>query len=453
MVKQEQESTPEAELAEFISDVEFSDLPERAIRIAERAFVDTVGVTLAGSNEGAGERAMEFAVHTTGKTSLFGQSGESSLLEAVFANATAGHALDFDDTALSATDGHPSVPMVAPLLAVGEQEQATGQELLTAYIAGFETQAYLNAPISPGHYERGWHATATLGTFGASAATASLLDLPVSEVRHALNIAASMPAGLKRNFGSLTKPVHAGHAARTGVSATRLAANGIDADGTAISGERGFFDLYSGETSPETSASHDLGEQWVILSDGIDIKKYACCYYTHAAIYGTVQLVDEHDIDDDALRQIQIEASRGAADAVEHDDPETPTQAKFSMPYLIAYALVNGTVDLDAFKTESLTDPTVETVRKKVTFRADDGRPYDSYGASISIETTSGTVYERTQDRPPGTHEDPLSDAELEAKFRMCADRVLSTETTNEVYDYLDSLRSVPDVSEITARL
>lgn len=443
-------TTAETALASFVSDTSYTDIPVEAVHSAERAFVDTIGVTLAGSGGDAGVRAMRMAKREQGKTTLLGDNETSSLFEAVFANATAGHALDFDDTALSATDGHPSVPMVAPLLAVGEREQATGRELLTAYVVGFETQAYLAAPISPSHYEQGWHATATLGVFGATAAITSLLDLTNDEICHALNISASMPAGLKRNFGSMTKPVHAGQAARSGVSAAHLAAEGVDADTTAISGERGFFELYRGEKAPDITASHDLGDQWTLLSDGIDIKKYACCYYTHAAIYGVIQLIENHGLDSEEIKSIRIEASRGAIDAVEHDDPETPTQAKFSMPYLISYVVVNETMDLNAFNPPSISDPKVEDVRKQVTFALDKERPYDDYGASVTIETTTGSVYERTQDQPPGTHDDPLTDSELRDKFEMCWRVIRPKESAEAAYHRLDSLRDVENISTVT---
>lgn len=441
------------EIASFVADLTFSEIPVEAVQTAERAFVDTIGVTLAGVEEGAGTHAMALAKRESGETSLIGKDGDSSLFEAVFANATAGHALDFDDTALTATDGHPSVPMVAPLIAVGERHQLTGRDLLTAYVAGFETQAYLDAPITPGHYQGGWHATATLGTFGAAAATASLLDLPAATVEHSLNIAASMPAGLKCNFGSMTKPVHAGQAARSGVTAGLLAAEGIDATADAISGEQGFFDLYRGEGSPDLTALPELGEQWSLVTDGIDLKKYACCYYTHAAIYGTTSVVQEHDIALNEIKRIRVDASRGAADAVAHDDPETATQAKFSMPYLIAYATSNRTVDLAAFEPDAIGNPTVQSIRERVTFTVDEDLPYDSNAAAITVETTDGTIYEHIQERPPGTHENPLTDAELREKFVMCATRTFTEGATTDVYSALNSLRDVDDVNELTVLL
>jgi len=363
------------------------------------------------------------------------------------------HTLDYDDTALSATDGHPSAPMVAPLLCLGAREGATGADLLTGYVAGYETQAYLNGALTPGHYEGGWHATATMGTFGAAAATASLLDLPAEQTEHALNIAASMPAGLKRNFGSMTKPVHVGQAARSGVTAARLAAEGVDADADAIGGDRGFYDLYRGEGAPDPAASHDLGEEWVVVTDGVDVKKYACCYYTHASIYGTAQLAETHDIEPGDVERVRAVASQGARDACVHDDPGTPFQAKFSMPHLVAYALVHGTVDLAAFEDEGLADEAVRAVRERVDFAVDDGRPYDWYGGDITIETVDNRQIQATRDCPPGTHDNPLTEAQLREKFEMCARRVLPDDDVEATYERLNTLRAVDDVTEITRPL
>lgn len=453
MSAQSERESPATEIASFITEVTFSDLPPETIRTAKRAFIDTIGVTLAGVKAGAGLHVMDVLAQEQGKTTLIGRDKQSSLFEAVFANATAGHALDFDDTALAAMDGHPSTPLVAPLLAVGEREHSAGRDLLTAYVVGFEAQAYLNTPITPGHYEGGWHATSTLGTFGAAAATASLLDLPSSTTEEALNMAASMPAGLKRNFGTMTKPIHVGHAARSGVTAALLSMEGVDADTNAIGGERGFFDLYRGDREPDMMELPDLAEGWSLLTDGIDLKKYACCHYTHAAIYGIAILAEQHDLNPSTVDQIRVEASQGAADAVEHDDPDTSTQAKFSMPYVVAYALVNGTVDLEAFDENAIDDPTVQAIREQVVFEVDDDRSYSSNAASITVETTDGTIYEHIQERPPGSHENPLTNDELREKFMQCGTRTLSENTAQEAYRALESLSEVDDITEVTAIL
>jgi 2-methylcitrate dehydratase PrpD len=441
------------ELAAFVASLSGDDVPDEAHRLAERAILDTVGVTVAGAGADAGKIAAGAVDTESGATTVLGRNDRLPLSDAVFANATAGHALDFDDVALAAMDGHPSVPMVAPLLAVGEREGVTGRKLLTAYVAGFETQNYLSRPISPGHYEGGWHATSTIGLFGAAAAVTKVLELSAEQTENALSIAASMPAGLKRNFGTTTKPIHAGQAARSGTTAALLAADGATADSRAIDGDRGFFELYRGDGEPDLERLPELGSRWAILEDGIDVKKYPCCYYTHAAIYAAIELADDHDLSVAEIDDVAVTASQGAADALAHDDPETGLEAKFSMPYLIGSAIARREVGLAAFEADRLDDAAVQTVRERVSLTVDEALAYDSNAARVAVTTRDGEAYERMQERPPGTHDDPLSDDELHAKFRMCAAQAPGSVATDDALTALDDLRAVGDVSAVLESL
>ncbi len=441
------------ELATFTTSLSPDDIPEQALRLAERAILDTVGVTLAGAAADAGAIATTAVSDGTGETTLLGRAETRPLSDAVFSNATAGHALDFDDVALAAMDGHPSVPMVAPLLAVAERENASGRDVLTAFVAGFETQCYLSRPISPGHYEGGWHATSTVGVFGAAVAVSKLLELPQARVEHALGIAASMPAGLKRNFGSTTKPIHAGQAARSGTTAALLAAEDATADAAAIDGERGFFDSYQGDGKPDLERLPELGTRWSLLEDGIDVKKYPCCYYTHAAIYAASELTDTHGLAPEEIDDVVVTASQGAADALAHDDPSTGLEAKFSMPYLIASAIARERVDLAAFDDEHIDDQPVQSVRERVSLTVDDELPYDSNAAAVEITTRSGERHEQFQAKPPGTHDDPLSDDELHEKFRLCAEHAPDAVDIDGACADLDALRTLSDVRRLLEKL
>lgn len=437
-----------SDVAAFVTSLSFDGIPDDAVRLVERAFLDTVGVTLAGSTTDTVDRVIAALDFDSGETTVLGSKQSLPLHDAVFVNATAGHCLDFDDVALEAMDGHPSAPMVAPLLAVGERHDVTGRDLITAYAAGFETQRYISQPISPAHYEDGWHATSTIGTFGTAAAVARLLELSDEEVTHALNIAASMPAGLKRNFGSMTKPVHVGKAARSGTTAALLAAEGITADSAAITGEGGFLDLYS-STEPDVEQFPDLGSDWALLEDGIDVKKYPCCYYTHAAIYGAAELVAEQDINPAEIEAVHVTASQGAADALHHENPSTGLEAKFSMEYVVAQALVHGHVGLAAFNDTQIDDPNVQHVRERVSFDTDSTLNYNSNAARISLSTSSGAEYERVQDRPPGTHTDPLTIDELQDKYRMCGDYTSNFDATETTLEMLTELRTIENVIKL----
>ncbi|WP_226042270.1 MmgE/PrpD family protein [Natrinema sp. DC36] len=437
------------DLAAFVTSLSDDDVPDDARRLAERAILDTVGVTLAGAGAEGGTVAASATAAETGETTVLGRDRQLPLSDAVLVNATAGHALDFDDVALAAMDGHPSVPMVAPLLAVGEREGATGRDVLTAFVAGFEAQHFLSRPISPGHYEGGWHATSTVGLFGAAAAVANLLGLSLDRAEHALTIAASMPAGLKRNFGTTTKSIHAGQAARSGTTAALLAAEGATADSRAIDGDRGFFDLYRGDREPDLERVPDLGSHWALCEDGIDVKKYPCCYYTHAAIDAAIELAEEYDLETDDIDEVRVTASQGAADALAHDDPATGLEAKFSMPYLIGSAFARRRVGLAAFDEERIDDPAVQAVRERVSLIVDGNLSYDSNAAHVAVTTRAGDEYDRSQERPPGTHDDPLSDDELHEKFRLCADHAPETVAVDDALAALDELRTVSDVNDV----
>ena len=438
--------SPEARLGEFVAGVEYEDLPEGTVDTVTRAVVDTVGVTLAGTTADAGRRAAAVAdvdPDTAAVGELLGVDGSDRPEATALRVGTASHALDYDDLSW-AMDGHPSVALVPPLLALAPETAATGRDLLTAYATGFETACAVAGPVSPDHYEAGWHATATFGTFGAAAAAAHLLDLDAETTRRALTVAASMPAGLKRNFGSMTKPLHAGLCARSGVTAARLAREGVTADPRAVTGDKGFWDLYG----PEDAGDFSVGERWRLREAGIHVKAYPCCYFTHSAIAAAAELGEA--VDPEAVESVSVTASQGAADALHHTDPETGLEAKFSMEYTVASGLVHDRVGLETFEPEAIDDPTVQRVRERVGFAVDESMPYDSHGATVRVETPDG-VHERTRTDPPGTHDDPLSEARFRAKFEECAGTVLDAGDAADLYEQLSALSEVEEVAAALA--
>lgn len=436
-------SSPESLLGAFIAEGSDDALPEGVAETVERAFVDTVGVTVAGSVSEVGSVAA-----SAGQTPqpgdaverLLGLSGDEPRAAAALRVGTAAHALDYDDMAW-AMDGHPSVTLVPALLATVPEAEPSGRELIAAYALGFETACAVAGPVSPGHYEAGWHATATFGTFGATAAVASLLDLDAATTRRALTVAASMPAGLKRNFGSPTKPLHAGLAARSGVTAARVAAAGGSANPTAVSGDGGFWDLYG----PDERDAFSVGDRWALVESGVDVKAYPCCYFTHAAIAATQALVAE-GVDPAEIDRIEVRASAGAADACDHPDPADGLEAKFSMEYAVANAAVRERVGLAAFRDDAVEDPDVQRVRDRVAFQVGEDLPYDAHDAHVRIETDAGAV-ERHQADPPWTHDDPPAGADLRAKFDECARQVLDPDRADTLHDVFAALSTVDDVA------
>ena len=444
--------TVDAALAAFVAGTTGVDIPDEVQRTAERAFVDTVGVTLPGIAEPAGRKTrVVFASERGGPASILGTIDATSVPDAALVNGTAGHALDYDDVTWGVW--HPSVTLVAPILAVGEREGASGADALTAFAVGFEIQCYLAEALLPSHYERGWHATATFGTVGAAAATVSLLDLDETVARNALSVAASMPAGLKYNFGTMTKPLHAGLAARSGVTAALLAAEGFTGADGALGTDRGFCDLYSGSDGPMSVDPATLDGSWALLEHGLQVKKYPCCYFTHPGIAATQQLVKTYGIEPADVETVTVTASQGAADALHYPNPETGLEAKFSMEYAIALAFARDQIGLEAFENDAISDPVIEAVRKRVDFTINPELAYNPYQTMVSVETTAGDRHARTQDKPPGTPENPLSDAELRAKFDAATDHAPSGIDADSAYDLLDNLRDVENIETLVATL
>jgi 2-methylcitrate dehydratase PrpD len=440
----------EAQLAAFVADVTYDDLPTEAVRTAERCYLDTLGVAVAGASSPPGRTAaglLDAAGSGGGEATVLGHGTGASATDAAFANGTAAHALDFDD--MTPTIGHPSPPLVPAALAVGELTAATGRDLVTAYAAGFEVGTRIGTALEPSHYRKGWHSTSTFGTFSATAAAASLLGLDAERARHALTVAASSPAGLQRNFGTYTKPMHAGQAARSGVTAALLAADGFTADDAAITGDSGFLDVYSGPDGVDREAVPAVGGTWLLREDGVQVKKYPCCYRTHPAIAAAAGLVSEYGIDSESVERVRVTGSERGPQILQHDDPDTGFEGKFSMPYTVAVAIVRGEASLDDFEDENVADPAVQRVRERVAFEVDTDVAYTSFETTVEIETSDGDRYETTRQNPPG-RDTPISDEEVREKFADCASRTLDDEAVERARDRLDDLRA-QDAEEVAA--
>ncbi len=446
---EKQTQSPVSELAAFVAELTFDDLPAEAIDVAAECILDTVGVTVAGTTDRAGERVSTMVSALGGDTArLVGTDIRGTPTDVAFATGTAGHALDFDDVT-RVFPGHPSTTTVPPILALAETQNVSGKDALSAYVAGYEAQCYVSRPIGDSSYQGGWHGTAMFGPFAAAAAAATLLELDVAETETAFNITASMPAGLRRNFGTMTKPMHAGQAARSGLTAALLAANGFTATPNSLSGEGGFFEMYSGAGEPDLSALKPLGEHWSIVDDDLFIKKFPCCGMTHSSIEAAILLAEKHDIDPSTVEHVEAVAAPLAADALKYSDPQTGLNAKFSMEYTVARGIVDRRVGLSAFDDANVNDPAVQRIRERTTRIIDDSMPYKSHESTVRIKLADGTEYEHVQETPPGSRSNPLSESELRDKFTMCVEYTLDSEHAAQSYELLSSLESVSDVSDV----
>ena len=435
MADMSQPKTVETSLAEFVTGMTFEDLSDEVVETVRRAFVDTVGVTLAGLAAESGD-VMDAYLEQDGLPTdgLLGTE-HLPVTSTALAVGTASHALDYDDLSWG-IDGHPSIVLVPPILAVADRRSVTGEQAVTAYAVGYDVACAVAEPISPGHYADGWHATATFGTFGATAAVASLLDLDREEVETALNIAASMPAGAKRNFGSMTKPLHAGLASRSGITAAFLAAEGFTSGANAVSGARGFWDLYgdAGDERPVIDVNTRYLEE-----HGVHVKRYPCCYFTHSTIAAVQDLVVERGLDHSDVVHVDVYAAGGAIDALSYTRPATELEAKFSMQHAVAVALTCDRVGLEMFEDETLADDTVRDLYERVELHENESLSYDSHGTRVEIDLSDRTVG-TTREHPPWTHEHPPSTDDLRAKFFECATRAVDAERAERLYDRVSTL-------------
>ncbi|ERG94724.1 MAG: uncharacterized protein involved in propionate catabolism [Haloquadratum walsbyi J07HQW2] len=257
-----------------------------------------------------------------------------------------------------------------------------------------------------------------------------------------------MPSGTKQNFGSMTKPLHAGLCSRSGVTAATLVSDGLTAGRAAISGEQGFYDLYDSSGRLFDRIEHtgfNIGNEWALQTEGIHMKAYPCCYFTHTAIAATQGLLNS-DIDPDAIKRIKVQAAGGAGDALTNPEPETGLEAKFSMEHAVACAVARDRIGLAEFENNAIDDSRLEALRELVEFEVDTSLSYDSHAATVQI-TTDTETFEHRQKNPPGIHEDPLSEDMFRAKFEACASRAISSDDASRIYKTLSSLSEIEDVA------
>jgi 2-methylcitrate dehydratase PrpD len=381
---------------------------------------------------------------------VLGTRARGIAVAAALANGTAAHALDFDDMCFVSL-AHPSAPLVAASLAAAELLDVPGRALLDAYIVGFEIEGRLGRTMNPRHYERGWHCTSTLGTIGAAAAASRLLGLDADATCHALAIAASEASGLKENFGTMVKPLHAGLAARNGVLAALLAQAGLSASADAIAGRQGFLTAMCSEREAagfdETVA--DLGARWEIVDTGITVKLYPSCAATHPMLDVLLDLRREHQFTGKDVDAIDVGVDPITPTVLIHDHPTTGLQAKFSMPFCAAAAAVRGHVGIDTFDDQTLRDPAIGAVRQRVAMAVDStldpGAPPLTQ-ARVRVRLRDGRVLERLASGARGYSERPASDEDLGHKFLSCATRVLPEAAAQQALAALRVIDAAPSV-------
>ena len=406
---------------------------------ASIAGIDTCGVMLAGAGEPAARIAQSMSAEDgVGECRVVGTSIATSPSLAAFANGVAAHALDYDDMCFVSL-AHPSCVLVPAILAAGEIAHADARTLLDAYVVGFEIECRLGVVMNPRHYhQRGWHCTSSIGTLGAAAAVARVLGLDAQATRHAMGIAASSACGLKENMGSMVKPLHAGMAARNGVTAAQLARRGFTASPHAIDGPQGYLAAMDSEHRSLDAAVADLGTRWEIDETGVTVKLYPSCAATHPPLDALTEIVRRERFTPDQVAAIDVEVDSMTPRLLIHPNPSTGLEAKFSMPFCAAAAVVFPRIGIDTFTPESIGHPDVQALMPRVTLRAnatfDTAAPLSQ--ARVTVRMRDGREWSQHADGARG-YPGRLTDEELSAKFADCAARTLGAAAARDAWNAL----------------
>lgn len=442
-------------LADFTVETTFSDIPSEAIDHSQTAIRDYIGVALYGSHHDVGDRIASYVdANASGDQSTVFCRGRASMPGAALANGAFGHAIDYDDTFESIVI-HPTSPVFAAALAAAESIDASSRDLLTGYVVGCEVAFRVGHSTYPEHYQNGWHATGTIGTFGAAAAAGSVLDLEQPQVVHAFGIAASLSSSLKKNFGSMTKPLHAGHAGEMGVRAALLAQEGFTADEAVLEDDLGYGEVMTIRDGYDPSEiTEGLGESWNVTDIGY--KPYPSGVITHAAMDAMRKLVSEHDLTPEEVDRITVSLEEAASEMLIHAQPENALQAKFSIEFCLAAILREGEAGIHEFTDEYVAAPETRATIDKVDRAFEEdlfGDDFAGYGATVQIETTAGDRLEAEERYAPGSPNNPVSEARLRDKFYECTETRLKRSEAEELEATIRRLEDDLPVSELTAQL
>ena len=429
---------------DFTSGLSFESLPAAVRHECKRGLLDWLGCALAGSGTDTIAR-LKAALDASGslpKAQVLGHAQKMGVLEAALMNGQMGHVLDFDDTHMDGVVLHTSSPVLSALFSAATLVPCSGPDLMLAYVLGFEAGVRIGK-ASPGHHDAGWHLTGTLGTLAASIATARLLRLNATQTNYGLGIAATQSAGLQQNRGTMSKSFHAGKAAQNGLLAALLAREGFDSSTEIIEGRKGFSVTFANKHEASCMTA-DLGQAWEILSNGY--KPYACGVVLHPLIDGVMALRTQI-VDVDQIASIRLQVNPITVKITGIEKPQTGLQSKFSLYHSAAVAWLDGVASLSQYTDAKAADPKVVALRDKVQVQAVETFGRDE--AHVSVTLFDGTMFEVHIAHASGTHQNPMTDKALEAKFMANATPVLGLARCQDLVQKVWALEDCADVNDL----
>ena len=404
-------------LCRFVIDSRWEDMPAELRHEARRSLLNVIGAALGGANDAASRRTAATLAEFSGsrEATVIGRAERVDAMSAAFLNALAGNVFDFDDTH-PGTIIHPSAPVGPPLFALSERRPMTGAELLHAFILGAEVECRLGNALSPSHYKRGWHITATCGVFGAASAIGKVLGLDETRLLWALGNASAQSSGLVETLGSMAKSIGVGHAARAGLFAALLAENGIEGPELPIEGPRGFLQVM-GEKPDLDGVTAGLGSTWELLKN--TYKPYPCGVVLNPVIEACLDLREQRPLAPDAIASVTVFGHPLLRERADRPNVSTGREAQVSAQHAVAVTLIDGAAGVVQFSDDRVNAADVIASRTRVSVREEAGIGVE--GARVEIRLVSGETLDKTVAAARGSASRPLGDRELEAKFRALA--------------------------------
>lgn len=455
------------EAAAFAQYLHFSNLPDGVIATVRRCILDGLAVSLAGSEQPAFNIIHRYLKTIGGnpQARVIGDAGLRLPVHlAALLNGVAGHATDWDDTQLSESPGrvyglltHPTIPPLSAALAIADMVGGVdGKTFMTSFISGFEIECKVAEAINPDHYVKGFHTSGTVGTFGAAVCASKLLGLDTSGITRAIGIGASMAAGIRANFGTMTKPLHVGRAAENGVTAAMLSREGFTADTEGLDGQWGYLAVAGRGGNPELVRGR-FGNPFSIISPGVSIKPYPCGVLTHPSMDAMLELMRTHKLNHAQVRRVKLYAGSNILGPIRYQRASHELEAKFCMPFLLSAIIIAGKAGKSEFTDEFVRSPPVQDMQRKVETVLDpeiEKLGFDRIRSRVEVETVDGRILvgEADENYRGGPHK-PLIDAELEDKFRDCAAGLLSDKQCQEVFDMVWKLEEQTDVTPLLGLL
>jgi 2-methylcitrate dehydratase PrpD len=454
------------EVAEFVCSTALADLPGDVVDLGKKSILDGLGLALSGSVAKSGELVRRHLAELglgSGPSTVIGSPLRVAPRFAAFANGVGIHADDYDDTQLAVAPDrvyglltHPTAPALPAALAMGERVGASGADVMLAYHLGVEVECKIAEAIDPRHYQTGFHATATCGTFAAAAAAAKLMGLDPETTTRALSIAGSQSAGLRENFGTMTKPFHAGRSSESGVAAAQFASYGWTATDKILEAPRGFFRAAGGGFDANAIAGK-LGHPWTFAQPGVSIKPHPSGSLTHPGMTEMLRLIHEHGIRAADVKRVRVGTNSNMPNALIHHRPTNELQAKFSMEFCMAILLLDGRAGLSEFTDEVVLRPDVQAMLRKVDFEVDEEAEragYHKMTTIIDIELVDGRKVSGRADFGKGSPANPMTYEEVAQKFRECAEFArFPPKRADEVVGLVRDLETLSSIDRLTALL